>query len=94
VLVGRRRRTTDNETLPHRMQEEASMAKSETLGQRLRRLRQAADFTQERLAAQTGLAVSSIRNWEQDHRTPNIFALFKIARALGRRIEDFVEGLE
>jgi transcriptional regulator with XRE-family HTH domain len=68
------------------------MRKSETLGQRLRHLRRAADVTQERLAAQTGLAVSSIRNWEQDHRTPNVFALLKIARALGLRMEDFVDG--
>ncbi len=49
--------------------------------------------TQERLAAQAGLAVSNIRNWEQDHRTPNVFALHKIAQALGRRMEDFVEGV-
>jgi transcriptional regulator with XRE-family HTH domain len=67
--------------------------KSETLGQRLQRLRQAANFTQAQLAAQTGLAVSNIRNWEQDHRTPNLFALLKVARALGRRMEDFVEGV-
>jgi transcriptional regulator with XRE-family HTH domain len=69
------------------------MIKSETLGQRLRRLRQAAHFTQERLAAETGLAVSNIRNWEQGHRTPNIFALLKIARALAQPMEAFVEGV-
>jgi transcriptional regulator with XRE-family HTH domain len=68
------------------------MSKSEVLGQHLQRLRRAAGFTQERLAAQTGVAVSNIRNWEQGHRTPNVFALFKIAQALGRPMEDFVEG--
>jgi transcriptional regulator with XRE-family HTH domain len=67
--------------------------KTETLGQRLQRLRQAANFTQTQLAAHTDLAVSNIRNWEQDHRTPNLFALLKLARALGRRMEDFVEGV-
>jgi transcriptional regulator with XRE-family HTH domain len=66
---------------------------SDTLGQRLQRLRQAGNFTQAQLAAQTGLAVSNIRNWEQDHRTPNLFALFKMAQALGRRMEDFVQGV-
>ncbi len=69
------------------------MTRRETVGERLRRLRYAAEFTQERLAAQTGLAVSNIRNWEQDHRTPSVFALFKIARALGRQMEEFVEGV-
>ena len=69
------------------------MRKGESLGQRLQRLRQAAGITQEQLAAQTGLAVSNIRNWEQDHRTLNVFALFAIAHALERRMEEFIEGV-
>ncbi len=69
------------------------MKRAETLGLRLKRLRQAASLTQERLAAETGLAVSSIRNWEQGHRTLNVFSLFKIARALGRKMEEFVDGV-
>ncbi len=69
------------------------MKSAETLGQRLKRLRQAANFTQERLGAETGLAVSNIRNWEQGHRTLNVFGLFKIARALGRKMEEFLDGL-
>jgi transcriptional regulator with XRE-family HTH domain len=69
------------------------MKKAETLGERLKRLRKAANFTQERLAAETGLAVSNIRNWEQGHRTLNVFALFKISRTLGRKMEEFVDGV-
>src|SRR5712692_1744230 len=92
LLVDRLRRTNDNATSLHHPLEAAGMIRSETVGQRLRRLRRLAHFTQVRLAAQTGLAVSNIRNWEQDHRTPNVFALLKIARALGRRMEDFVRS--
>ncbi len=69
------------------------MESTEGLGQRLQRIREAAGLTQVGLAEKTGLPVSNIRNWEQDHRTPNIFALFKIAKALGAPMEDFVAGL-
>jgi hypothetical protein len=40
------------------------------------------------------LPVTSLRNWERDHRTPGVFALFKLAQALGLPMERFVEGIE
>lgn len=69
------------------------MKKGETLGQRMKRLRQSAHFTQQKLATEAGVAVSNIRNWEQDHRTPSVYALFRIARTLGRKMEDFLEEM-
>jgi transcriptional regulator with XRE-family HTH domain len=75
-----------------RGQEGAAMG--ETLGTRLQALRLAAELTQEVLAARSGLPVTSLRNWERDHRTPGVFALFKLAQALGLPMERFVEGVE
>lgn len=69
------------------------MKEAETLGRRLRHFRQAANLTQEKLATATGLGVSNIRNWEQGHRTPNVFALYRLARALRVPMERLVEGV-
>jgi hypothetical protein len=49
---------------------------------------------QEGLAARSDLPVTSLRNWERDHRTPRVLALFKLAQALGLPMERFVEGVE
>jgi len=64
------------------------MAGSETLGQRLQRLRLAAELTQEELAAKAGVPVWSLRNWEHDHRLPGLVPVYKLARALGVRMEE------
>ena len=65
----------------------------ETLGQRMKRLRKEAGLTQEGLAEATGLALPNVRNWEQGYRVPNVFALYGIARAVGRPMEDFLQGV-
>ena len=67
---------------------------AETLGARIQSLRQAAELTQEQLAARSGLPVTSLRNWEQDHRAPGVMALYRLAKALGLPMERFVEGVE
>jgi transcriptional regulator with XRE-family HTH domain len=64
------------------------MAASETLGQRLRRLRQAAALTQEELAQKARVPVWSLRNWEHDHRLPGLVAAYKLAKALGVVMEE------
>lgn len=63
---------------------------TETLGQRLARLRTAAGVTQEQLAEKAGVATGSIRNWEQDHRRPRADAALKLARALGVTVEELL----
>jgi transcriptional regulator with XRE-family HTH domain len=51
-------------------------------------------MTQEDLAAQSGLSVNNIRNWEQGQRTPGVLAVYQLAKALGVPMERFVEGIE
>jgi transcriptional regulator with XRE-family HTH domain len=58
-------------------------------GKRLQELREKAGLTQGQLAEASGLALGSIRNYEQGHRDPLWQALFKLARALGVSCEAF-----
>jgi transcriptional regulator with XRE-family HTH domain len=64
------------------------MPDSETLGQRLQRLRLAAGLTQEELAEKAGVPVWSLRNWEHDHRLPGLVPVYKLTQALGVRMEE------
>lgn len=68
--------------------------KKETLGERLARLRRAAGMTQEKLAEQAGESVSSLRNWEGDHRTPALWAALQLAKVLGVAMEVLAECAE
>jgi DNA adenine methylase len=54
-----------------------------TFGRRLKQLREAAGLTQPALAEAAGVPVTSLRNWEQDHREPMASAVLGLARALG-----------
>jgi DNA-binding XRE family transcriptional regulator len=60
----------------------------ETLGKRLQRLRESRGMTQDKLAHKAKVSVFNIRNWEQDHRTPGLAAVYHLARALGVTMED------
>ena len=68
--------------------------KKETLGERLARLRRAAGLTQEKLADEAGESVSSLRNWEGDHRTPGLWAALQLAKVLGVALEVLAECAE
>lgn len=52
------------------------------LGRRIARLRHQHNFSQERLAAETGLDRVAIAYIETGKRRPNITSLYKIAQAL------------
>ncbi len=68
----------------------------ETLGQRLRRLREAAGLSSDELAARAGVPLVSYRNWEYDHRVPGLGAASRMAKALGEPLQvlaDCVEGV-
>jgi transcriptional regulator with XRE-family HTH domain len=68
---------------------------AETLGGRLRELRSRAGLTQGELAARSGVLVGTVRNWEQDQRSPAaLLTLYRLAKALELPMERFVEGLE
>jgi transcriptional regulator with XRE-family HTH domain len=64
---------------------------SETLGQRLQRLRLAANLTQTEIAEAAGVAVSSLRNWEVDRREPGLRPACRLARVLGVTAEYLAE---
>ena len=63
---------------------------TETFGQRVARLRTAADLTQEELATKADLPVGSLRNYEYDHRRPRADAALRLARALGVTVEELL----
>src|SRR5437763_842363 len=67
--------------------------KGETMGQRLQRLRQAAGFSQPRLAAAAAVRVSSLRNWEQGRRLPQLDAAARLAKALGITLGELAGGI-
>jgi transcriptional regulator with XRE-family HTH domain len=60
------------------------MAKGkETMGQRLKRLREEKGFSQPELAEAARVPVGSLRNWEQDRSFPLLDSAARIAHALG-----------
>lgn len=61
------------------------MTRRETLGQALRRHREARGLSQERLSAATGISQSNFSNWERADRNmiPSVEDIAKIERALG-----------
>ncbi|HZD66196.1 MAG TPA: helix-turn-helix transcriptional regulator [Acidimicrobiales bacterium] len=67
---------------------------SSDLGSRLRALRQAAELSQEKLAARADLSAATIRRIELDQLDPNLATLRAIARALGVGLAELVEEEE
>ena len=63
------------------------MAPTETLGQRLQRLRAAAGLTQAAVAEQAGVPAASLRSWETDRREPGFRPLIRLAKVLGVTVE-------
>jgi transcriptional regulator with XRE-family HTH domain len=58
------------------------MAETETMGQKLKALREAACMTQKQLATAAGIPLGTLRNWEQDYRSPLLSTAGLVARAL------------
>ena len=58
------------------------MAKRETMGQRLKQLREQAGMSQAALAKASGVPLGTLRNWEQDLRSPMLLTAGLVARAL------------
>ena len=57
-------------------------------GKRLRRIRRAADITQEQLAAATGIDAGSITRYETGAVTPGLDKAYALAEALGVTLDD------
>ena len=69
----------------------ASREQKEALAGRLRELRQELGWTQEQLARRAGVPVSSLRNWESAHRSPDLWAALTLAGAMGVGLEELLE---
>jgi transcriptional regulator with XRE-family HTH domain len=63
----------------------------ETMGQKLQRMRKAARLSQSQLAKAAGVPVGTLRNWEQDIRSPLLHTAGRVARALGVSLDDLIE---
>jgi transcriptional regulator with XRE-family HTH domain len=59
-----------------------------SVGKEVRRLREAKGWSQAKLAAETGMAVSGISQIENDKRNPNSATLTKLAKALEVEVAD------
>ncbi|MEM7167692.1 MAG: helix-turn-helix domain-containing protein [Planctomycetota bacterium] len=64
----------------------------ETVGERLRRIRQDRNLTLKQLAHRTGLSVSLISQIELARSSPSLSTLFKVSRALRVRLEELFSG--
>lgn len=60
-------------------------------GERLKAIRQAAGLSQPQLAAESGVPVGTIRDYEQGRRDPLLDSAVKLARALKQPVEAFLE---
>ncbi len=65
-----------------------------SLGQRIRKRRQALEITQRQLAEALGVTPQHISAVEQDKRTPSLPSLAKLAEELGVTVDYLVTGKE
>lgn len=68
------------------------MNTSETLGQKLQRLRAAAGLTQSQVATAAAVPLTSLQNWELDRREPGFRTAVALARVLGVTAEDLADS--
>ena len=64
------------------------------LGDELRKAREAAGFTQERLAFEAELDRTYISQLENNKKSPTLDVLFRICQALGIRASELIEHVE
>lgn len=67
------------------------MASDSTLGQRIRRAREARNISQERLAIELGVSWSTVNRYERDKTPPSVNRLRLIAQVLDVRLEDLLD---
>lgn len=70
----------------------ASQKHRRLLGEAVRSKRKKAEFSQEKLAEKAGLSTVFISRIERGIESPSVDNLVKIAKALGVRVTDLVEG--
>jgi len=62
--------------------------KGETMGGRIKRLREAAGMSQPRLAEAAGIPVHTLRQWEQDRRLPSWEGAVALDDGLGVSLDE------
>lgn len=67
------------------------MAVAETLGKKIKELRERKALTQNALALKSGLSVESIKSWEQDRQRPSLTSIRKLAYCLNCKVEDLTQ---
>ena len=70
----------------------ASQKHRRLLGEAVRTKRKKAEFSQERLAEKADLSTVFISRIERGVESPSVDNLLKIAKALGVRVRDLVDG--
>lgn len=60
-----------------------------SFAEKLKRLRDRADLTQEGLAVRAGLSIGIVRDYEQGKKEPSLRSAFKLADALGIALDTF-----
>jgi transcriptional regulator with XRE-family HTH domain len=60
----------------------------ETLGRRMKRMREAARMSQPQLAEAACVPVSTLRQWEQGRRLPSLEGFFAIGDGLGVSLDE------
>lgn len=63
------------------------------MGLRLQSLRQSAGMSQSELATAAGVPVSSLKNWEQGRRLPQLDAAWRLAKALSISLDKLTENV-
>lgn len=70
----------------------AGKKRSNVMGLRLQKLREAAGKSQSALALEAGVPASSLRNWEQGRRKIALDDAWRLAQALGISLDELAEG--
>lgn len=60
----------------------------ESMGERFKRLREAAGLSQSEAAEAAGVPFATLRNWEQGRRQPLLGAAARLAQALGVSLDE------
>jgi transcriptional regulator with XRE-family HTH domain len=64
------------------------------LGEELRKAREEAGLTQEKLAFESGIGRAYISQLEHDHKSPTVDTLLRICRACGVRASQVIAAVE
>lgn len=75
------------------MESRAEKAFLDKVAKRLAQLRREKGLTQEQLADNSGLDRVAIANIETGVRRPTVTTIYRLAKGMGAKVEDFFKGL-